>query len=251
MPDNVTLPAQGTGSTTPIIAADEATYSGDTAQIQLVQLAFVTGSEGARSVAKVPGDGTNGVLVDLGANNDVVAAGNIAHDGADSGNPLKIGAKAIAHGANPTAVAAADRTDLYANRHGVQFVIGGHPNIKSATYITTGAQTDDNVLAAISTGTKYVLTRISITLDEATTVGVAVRLGFGTSTIPALGASGADAVDDIIVYHPGLIPGGGLNIGDGSGIIAVGADGAELRITCEAPTSGTLVVSVSYYTIES
>jgi hypothetical protein len=241
MADNVTLPAQGTGSTTPIVAADEATYSGDTAQIQLVQLAFVSGAEGSRTVGKSPGDSTSGYAVQ----------GSVAHDGVNAGNPVQIGVEAIAHGTNPTAVAAADRTKLYANRAGIPFVIGGHPNVKAATYITTGAQTDDGVLAAISSGTKYVITRITITLDEAATVGVAIRLGFGTSTIPALGASGADGVDDIIVYHPGLVPGGGITIGDGSGIIAVGADGAELRITCEAPTSGTLVVSVSYYTIES
>ena len=35
--------------------------------------------------------------------------GNIAHDAVDSGNPIKVGAKAVAHGSNPTAVAAADR----------------------------------------------------------------------------------------------------------------------------------------------
>lgn len=179
------------------------------------------------------------------------SAGDVAHDGVDSGNPVKVGAKAVAHGANPTAVAAADRTDLYANRAGIQFTIGGHPNAKSATYITTAAGTDDNVMAAIAAGLKYAVTRITITLDEATTVGVACRLGFGATTVPALGASQADAVDDILVYHPGIVPGGGLTIGDGSGILGVGGDGAELRITNEVPTSGTLAVTVTYFTIES
>ncbi len=105
--------------------------------------------------------------------------------------------------------------------------------------------------SAISAGTKYVITRVTITLDEATTVGTGVRLGFGASTVPALGASGADGVAGILVYHPGLVPGSGMQLGDGSGILGVGGDGEELRITCDAPTSGTLVVSVSYYTIES
>lgn len=241
MADNVTLPAVGTGSTTPIVAADEGTYSGDTAQVQLVQLAFVTGAEGSRTIAKSPGDSTAGYY----------AQGSVAHDGVNAGNPVQIGVEAIAHGTNPTAVAAADRTKLYANRAGVQFVIGGHPNVQTATYITTGAQTDDNVLAAIAGGTKYVITRITITVDSAATVSTAVRLGFGTSTVPALGASAADGVADIIVYHPGIVPGGGLTIGDGSGILAVGGDGAELRITCGAPTTGTMAISVSYYTIES
>lgn len=176
---------------------------------------------------------------------------DVAHDAADAGNPVKIGAKAVAHGTNPTGVAAADRTDLYANRAGVLFVMGGHPNAVTATYLTTGAQTDDNVMPAIAGGTKYVITRVTVTLDEATTVGTAFRLGFGATVVPALGASAADAVVGILVYHPGLVPGAGWSAGDGSGILAIGGDGEELRITCEAPTTGTLVVSVTYYTIES
>lgn len=117
---------------------------------------------------------------------------------------------------------------------------------KSATYITTAAGTDDNVLPAISAGTQYAITRITITLDEACTVGVGVRLGFGTANVPALGASQADAVDDILVYHPGMVPGSGIQIGDGSGILGIGGDGAELRITNEVPTGGTLAVTVTY-----
>lgn len=63
---------------------------------------------------------TNTVTVDLGADNDVVATGNVAHDAADSGNPLKIGFKART--ANPTAVAANDRTDAYADTVGRQII---------------------------------------------------------------------------------------------------------------------------------
>lgn len=234
MASNTTLNG---GSGGDIIASKEVTHDGDTAKIQTVQLAGVDGSEGSYTATF--------------QSKDAIANLNTAHDAADAGNPMKIGAKAVAHGSNPTAVAAADRTDLYANRAGVLFVMGGHPNVKTAVYNTTGAQTDDNVLAAISSGTKYVITRITVTLDEAATVGVAVRLGFGASTLPSLGSSGADAVDALLCYHPGLVPGSGFQIGDGSGILGVGGDGEELRITCEAPTSGTLVVSVSYFTIES
>lgn len=46
-------------------------------------------------------------------------AGNIAHDSGDSGNPVKVGAKAITDLAAATMVAAADRTDLYADLDGV------------------------------------------------------------------------------------------------------------------------------------
>jgi hypothetical protein len=53
---------------TAIVTADEVTYSGDITQTQLVQLAFVTGAEGSRSLAKVPGDTTNGIDVDVTRN---------------------------------------------------------------------------------------------------------------------------------------------------------------------------------------
>ena len=188
---------------------------------------------------------------DNAASDGASVSGDVAHDTADAGEPVKVGFKAIAHGANPTAVTADDRTNWYANRHGVPWVIGGHPNVVTATYLTTGAQTDDNVLAAIAAGNKYVITRVTIALAVATTVAVGVRLGFGASVVPALPASAADAVAGILVYHPGMNPGSGIQMGDGSGILGIGGDGEELRITCDAPTSGTLVISVSYYQIES
>ena len=218
------------------IATREVTYSGDAStHIAPTSLGVLSGSDDAKTFTDID-----------------PREGNLAHDDADgTTKPLKIGAKAIAFGANPTGVAAADRTDLYANRAGVLFTIGGHPNAKSATYLWTASTTDDNVLPAIAGGTKYAVTRITITIDQATTVGVAVRLGFGTSTVPALPSANADAVDDILVYHPGLVPGSGIVIGDGAGVLGVGADGAELRITAGATTSGTGVVSVTYFTIES
>jgi hypothetical protein len=48
-----------------------------------------------------------------------------------------------------------------------------------------------------------------------------------------------------------MVPGSGLSRGDGSGILGVGADGEDLRITAEAPTSGSASLVVSYYTVES
>jgi len=169
-------------------------------------------------------------------------AGDVAHDGVDSGNPVKLGAKAIAHGANPTAVAANDRTDLYANRHGVQFVIGGHPNTIVRRDNFTAAQTD-TALVTVSSGTKIVVTRVLVTLDKATSVNVMCRVGFGTANTP----TGAGC----IAGHPGLDPGGGFATGDGSGILGVGADDEDLRFTCTVPTSGSISIFVSYYLIES
>jgi len=238
MADNVAITA-GSGTT---IATDQLT-GGE--HVQKVKLLDGT----ADSSTAIAGDATYGLDVDVTRVGGTVATGGeVAHDSADSGNPLKVGAKAIAHGTNPTAVAAADRTDLYANRAGVLFTIGGHPNATTLEYRWTTAQTDSVVL--VSTGTKIVVTRVTVTIDEATTVGVGFRLGFGTSALSTLPTDG-NTGSAIIASHQGLIPGGGITIGDGSGILGIGADDEDLRITTDAATSGDGRLCVTYYTIES
>lgn len=182
------------------------------------------------------------IAVDLKGNPSVV--GNIAHDGVDAGAPLLNGYRAIAHGTNPTAVAAADRTVGFANRAGVPFVIGGHPNVVVYTQNFTAAQTD-TALVTVAGGLKIVVTRVTATAHNANTVNVAVRIGFGATVVPAYGNAG------IVASHPGVPAGGGFTVGDGSGILGVGADGEDLRLTSGVPTSGSLDVSVSYFTIES
>lgn len=173
---------------------------------------------------------------------NVQVLGNVAHDAVDSGNPVKTGSKAIAHGTNPTAVAAGDRTDNYANRAGVPFVIGGHPNIITLEAEYTAAQTDTAVVT-VGAGSKIVVTAAAALLDHAATVDVGFRLGFGAATTPT--------TTGVVLTHPGVAPGSGYNRGDGSGILGVGADGSDLRITSEVPTTGSLRILVSYYTIES
>jgi len=168
--------------------------------------------------------------------------GSVAHDGPDANFPVKIGGKAIAHGTNPTAVAAADVTDLYTNRAGVPFVIGGHPNIVTVRANYTGAQTNAAVVT-VAAGLKIVVTRCSVMADNANTVDVQVRIGFATATTPT--------TTGVVLSHPGIAPGSGVVEGDGSGMLGVGADDEDLRITSEVPTTGSIDVVVSYFTIES
>ncbi len=178
-----------------------------------------------------------------------VVAGDIAHDGADSGNPILNGMHALAHGTNPTAVTAGDRTYWLANRAGVPWVIGGHPNVitrENTILSSDGAQTNA-ALISVSTGSKIVLTQISVVSDAATTVNTAVRIGFGTATVPAATLAGTAK----LVLNGNFSAGGGMQKGNGAGIIGVGADDEDLRITCGAPTTGALYVAYSYYTIES
>jgi hypothetical protein len=170
----------------------------------------------------------------------LATGGNVAHDGVDAGNPLLNGARAIAHGTNPTAVAAADRTVLFANRAGVPFFIGGHPNVITRRDTFATAQTDV-ALVTVAAGTKIVVTRVLVTASNANAVNPSVIIGFGATNTPT--AAG------VVAAHDGIPPGGGLNTGDGSGILGVGADGEDLRIT--STTTGTISVVISYYTIES
>ena len=179
---------------------------------------------------------------------DTIVEGSVAHDGADADNPVKLGLKTIAHGTNPTQVAAADVSDWYANRHGIPFMIGGHPNILTKNLNVSdadGAQTDTDIIGAVSPGTKLVVTWLTVTVDEDTTAGTQCRIGFGTTNTPALDAAG------VIMSHSGIAPGSGVATGNGAGIIGVGADGAELRVTCEDPAGGALDITVGYFTIES
>ncbi len=176
--------------------------------------------------------------------------GDTPHDDVDVGNPIKVGHKAIAHGANPTAVAAADRTDWYANRAGVPWVIGGHPNVISVeirVQDSDGVQ-NDQPMVTIGGGLKIVVTRVEVMVDNACTQDVSCRVAFGATSLPTADLGGANGV---LLSHDGIAPGSGVVTGTGAGILGVGLDGEDLRFTCEDPVGGTLRIIASYYTIES
>jgi len=163
---------------------------------------------------------------------------------------MMAGHQAVVMGSNPDAADANDAVAGITNRHRVPYMIGGHPNIINKHIQVTdadGAQTDA-ALITISTGSKIVVTRYSVTVDSATTAtgGVAVRMGFGTASTPS-----NDANSGMLMAHSGIPAGGGIAEGDGSGIIGMGADNEDLRLTCEDPAGGNIDIVVSYYTIES
>lgn len=178
----------------------------------------------------------------MSASGVLYVGGVAAHDGVDATNPVTAGYRAIAHGTNPTAVAAADVTVGYANRAGVPFVIGGHPNPVTIEAEYTAAQTD-TAIVTIATGLKIVVTQVQVMADNANSVDVGFRVGFGTANTPT--------TTGVVLTHPGLQSGGVMSRGDGSGIVGVGADNADLRITSEVPTSGAIRVLVTYFTVES
>ncbi len=187
--------------------------------------------------------GTGSHRVTIASDQAVIpVGGNVANGASDSGNPLLNGYHALAHGANPTAVSAGQRATCNSNRVGIPWVIGGHPNIVTIEAAYTAAQTN-TAIVTVSTGTIIVVTQIQATVDQATTVGVGLRVGFATATTPT--------TTGVVLTHPGMVPGSGISRGDGSGILGIGADNEDLRITSDVPTSGSLRILVSYYTIES
>jgi hypothetical protein len=237
--------ADKSGSASLSKAEDDAAASGDAGIVALVVRRDTAASSSA----------TDGDYVTLNTDSTgrlwvtPIVSGDVAHSATDSGNPVKVGHKAIAHGTNPTAVDASERTDWYANRAGVPFMIGGHPNVitESATITdANGAQTDA-ALVSVSAGTKIVVTAISAICDGDNSGKVAVRIGFATATLPAVSASGAVGM----LLEGKFGAGGGNQKGNGAGILGVGADGEDLRLTCDDPTGGALYVTYSYYTIES
>lgn len=125
----------------------------------------------------------------------------------------------------------------------IQNVLAGPADTVTKEWTFTTAQTDF-ALVSVGAGNKIVVTSISATLDEATTVsGVGIRIGFAATTLPGTSTTGATG---IFLSHPGLVPGSGLVLGNGAGIIGQGGDAEDIRASFEVPTGGSLRIVISY-----
>lgn len=119
------------------------------------------------------------------------SAGDVAHDSADSGNPVKQGFKATTALSGLTLVASGDRTDGFAGVDGVQ-IVRPHCNLEGIVTgnvsNTDGASTE--VIAAQAAGIKTYLTSIIITNTSASQVYVEIKDGTTvkiTLPVPATG----------------------------------------------------------------
>lgn len=110
----------------------------------------------------------------------------IAHDGVDSGNPHKIGAKATASVLGGTPVAAADRTDLFAGTDGVLI---GRPHTSLEDIIseqktnTDGSSTAMTGAFAATASQRIYLTSLIICNSSATNITVDIRDGSAGSVL--------------------------------------------------------------------
>ncbi len=124
---------------------------------------------------------------------------NVAHDGADAGNPLKIGLKAESSPKGITLVADGDRTDAYADLDGMQMV---KMNTAFGDIISERVSNTDGASTAFTTfdnaaGTRNYVSSIVVHNAHATTNGY-VDIRDGTSgtillTLP-LPATGGTAI---------------------------------------------------------
>jgi hypothetical protein len=116
------------------------------------------------------------------ANLQCEPAGNVAHDGADSGNPVKVGGRAVASPKALTMVAAADRADFITDIDGIQIVKTGTAFgdlISERITDTGGSSTSFSTFSAVGS-TRNFITAISIVNTHATTNGY-VDIRDGTS----------------------------------------------------------------------
>jgi hypothetical protein len=177
----------------------------------------------------------------------VAAAGDVAHDGADSGNPVKIGHQVVEFGADPPRASAdSDRTNSTATPDGAQWVMAGHPNIITREFMSSDTEADTDMLGAVGATDHVVVMGLSVMVDGTVSNNPAVRIGFGATTVPTEPATGA-GVNGVVLSHPGLVGGSGVERGNAGQPIAIGGAGEELRCDISTITGGQINIIITYY----
>lgn len=160
---------------------------------------------GASIASKQPALGTAGTastdvitVQGIAAGTPLFVGGAIAHDGADSGGPVKVGFKATNNLSGKTMVANDDRTDGFAGLDGVQ-VVRPHSNLEdrvsAVVPVTDGSST--SLIAAQGSGVRFCATTVIVSNSSATNVTVDLRDGTsGTviATIPAAANMGGAVI---------------------------------------------------------
>lgn len=108
-----------------------------------------------------------------------IPAGGIAHDGVDSGNPVKVGARAVSTLATATMVAAADRTDNISDLDGAQLMRIGFPlaDLISERVTDTGGTSTAFTNFAAAASTRSYITAIVVYNSSATAGTIDFRDG--------------------------------------------------------------------------
>ena len=224
MADNVTANAGSGGST---FAAAQFSFSGDTVVAPGGFLFGLTGSEGSWTAGVIPGDATDGLLVNLGSNNDVTVTGTVtANLSATDNTALDLVGTNTGYGTvvGGGAEATALRVTLASDSTGVLSVDdnGGSLTVDNAALSVTGGGVEASALrvtlASDSTGVLSVDDNgSSLTVDNAalSVTGGGVEASALRVTL-ASDSTGVLSVDD----------GGGALTVDNAGTFAVQVDAA-------------------------
>ena len=127
-----------------------------------------------------------------------LSGGGVAHDGIDSGNPVKIGGKAVSTQSGQTAVASADRSDLIQDLDGTVIERPHtHGDMVSGAASTTGTS-DTSAVAAQGASTYFYCTGWSIANTGSTATLITFKDGSGGTALgytvaPASGGSNYSA----------------------------------------------------------
>jgi len=143
-------------------------------------------------------DGGNSITVD--GTVSATSAGDIAHDSADSGNPVKVGGKAVS--SEPTAVANADRANLITDLVGKLITLPyANPEnfVSGAITSSMTGTTSTSLVAAPGAGLRNYITTIIVSNAHATVgTDIAIQDGSGGTTlltIPAAAVYGGAVIN--------------------------------------------------------
>ena len=132
MTDNKTIPLTGAGDSTATPATKEVTFSGDTTDVQLIEIVAVTGAEGSRALNEI--SDASGIRVQ----------GVSLEDGAATGNPIPFGGR---YDLTPRALDDGDRGETALDLTGA-IIIATNSSVLNHTFdLDSSAYSDGDVLA--------------------------------------------------------------------------------------------------------
>lgn len=148
---------------------EELTVGANTVHRERVQIAGAAAAEISDVTNSTPGASDYGLVT------RPLAGGDIAHDSADSGNPVKIGGKART--SDPSAVANDDRVNALLDKIGRQVVAHALPeNLLDGIGNATNTS-DTEVIAAQGAGVRIYVTALIILNTSATDTHVIIKDG--------------------------------------------------------------------------
>ena len=189
----------GTGSQRVTIATDQAAVASKAAINTYVDGSIVT--IGAKADAKSTATDTTAitmmqVLKQISASVQLPPGGNIAHDAADSGNPIKVGGRAST--TPVTAVAANDRVDAFFDVQGRQVI-----TMKALTGTASNVNASATNVTILAANTA----RLGATVYNDSTVTLYLKLGATASTTSFTVKLIGDAYYEVPFGYYGIIEG--------------------------------------------